>query len=126
MLSDKHIHATIPATDLDRARGFYEGTLGFAPKEEAPGGVIYESGDTWFLLYPSAGAGSAHHTVAGWTVDDLEAEVDALKSKGVVFESYEMEGFDPETSIFSPGPIKSSWFKDTEGNILGLVQFVGG
>ena len=51
---------------------------------------------------------------------------DALKSKGVVFESYEMEGFDPETSIFSPGPIKSSWFKDTEGNILGLVQFVGG
>jgi len=126
MLSDKHIHATIPATDLDRARGFYEGTLGFAPKEEAPGGVIYESGDTWFLLYPSAGAGSAQHTVAVWTVDDIEAEVDALKAKGVVFESYELDGFDTATNIFSPGPIKSSWFKDTEVNSLELVQFGGG
>jgi catechol 2,3-dioxygenase-like lactoylglutathione lyase family enzyme len=124
MLSDKHIHATIPATDLDRARGFYEGTLGFAPKEEAPGGVIYESGDTWFFLYPSAGAGSAQHTVAGWTVDDIEAEVDSLKAKGVVFEAYEMPNFDPTSSIFSPGPIRSAWFKDTEGNILGLVEFV--
>jgi catechol 2,3-dioxygenase-like lactoylglutathione lyase family enzyme len=124
MLSDKHIHATVPAMDLDRARGFYERTLGFAPKEEAPGGVIYESGDTWFLLYPSTGAGSAQHTVAGWTVDDIEAEVDSLKSKGVVFESYEMPDFDAATNIFSPGPIRSAWFKDTEGNLLGLVQFV--
>ena len=58
----------------------------------------------------------------GWTVDDIEAEVSELKTRGVAFETYDFPGFDPTTSIATTGALKSAWFQDSEGNLLGLVQ----
>jgi catechol 2,3-dioxygenase-like lactoylglutathione lyase family enzyme len=122
MLSNYEMHSTIPAHDLDRARRFYAEKLGLTPTREAPGGLIYEYGDTWFLLYPSQGAGTAQHTVAGWQVDDIKAEVAELKSRGVVFEEYNLPGLKTVNAIATTGPNRAAWFKDSEGNILGLVQ----
>src|SRR5688572_30630616 len=82
MLSNMQIHPTIPATDLARARKFYEGTLGFKPNQETPAGVIYQAGaDTWFILYPTQFAGTAQHTVASWRVKDLDAEMADLRKR---------------------------------------------
>ena len=65
-------------------RRFYEGTLGLVPREEYAGGVIYECGrGTVFFMYPSAGAGTSKASDAFWTVNDVEAEVAELKSRGV-------------------------------------------
>ena len=127
MLSTARIHATIPAQDLARARGFYESVLGFAPASVAPGGVFYEvDGGAHFLLFPSSGRASGGHTQLGFAVDDIEAEVGALRAKGVTFESYEMPQFDLATSIATFPGTRAAWFKDTEGNLLGLVQMTAG
>lgn len=123
MLSQAQIHATIPAQDLARARTFYEEVLGLAPASVAPGGIFYEvDNGSRFLLFPSSGRASGGHTQLGFTVGDLEAEVGALRGKGVTFESYDMPQFDAATSIATFPGTRSAWFKDTEGNLLGMVQ----
>jgi Predicted enzyme related to lactoylglutathione lyase len=123
MLSQARIHATIPAQDLARARTFYEAVLGLKPASVAPGGIFYEvDNGSRFLLFPSSGRASGGHTQLGFTVDDIEAEVGALRQKGVTFESYDMPQFDVAASIASFPGIRSAWFKDTEGNLLGMVQ----
>jgi catechol 2,3-dioxygenase-like lactoylglutathione lyase family enzyme len=122
MLANLEVHATIPASDLERAKRFYAEKLRFTPASETPGGLIYQCKGSWFLLYPSQGAGTAQHTVAGWATDDIEAEVAELKARGVVFEEYDMPNFKTVNGIATTGPNRAAWFKDSEGNILGIVQ----
>jgi catechol 2,3-dioxygenase-like lactoylglutathione lyase family enzyme len=124
MLTDRRVHATLPASDLPRARAFYEGTLGFKPLAELPGGVIYRAGDgSVFTVFPTANRASGTHTQAGFTVTDIEAEVAELKAKGVVFEEYDLPDYKTVGSIISFPQTRSAWFRDSEGNLLGLVQF---
>ena len=93
MLKSAPIVPYIPATDVARARKFYEEKAGLVPREEVAGGVVYECGDRlWIFLYPSGGAGTSKASQAFWQVKDVEAEVAELKSRGVVFEEYEMPG----------------------------------
>lgn len=123
MLKDLHIHPTIPASDMERAKKFYTETLGFDIETETPGGLVMMcAGGSWFVVFPSPTAGSSPNTLAGWKVDDLEKEVAELKDRGVVFEEYDLPDFKTENSIVTRGEIKSSWFKDSEGNTLGIVQ----
>ena len=116
MLNDHPVYATIATADLARARSFYEGTLGFSAEMEDPvGGVMYGSGGTRFLLYPSAYAGGALQTVATWLVE--------LTGKGVTFEQYDLPGLKTdERGIAETGPFKGAWFKDPDGNILNVGQ----
>ena len=124
MLGDLHIHPTIPASDLDRARAFYRDKLGLSPAREMPGGLIYEcAGGSWFILYPTRGAGTATHTLAGWRTSDIEGDVAGLRARGVVLEEYDMPNLKTVNGIATMGPVRAAWFKDSEGNILGLVQF---
>jgi predicted enzyme related to lactoylglutathione lyase len=121
MLKDFPIVPYIPATDVARARKFYEEKIGLVPREEIAGGVVYEcAGGSWVFLYPSAGAGTSKASQAFWPVNDLEAEVAALKARGVVFEEYDMPNLKTVNGILSGGG--AAWFKDTEGNILAIIQ----
>jgi len=123
MLQNATMHAYIPAKDVGRARAFYEGKLGFRPKRETDGGVVYEFGaGTDCFLYPTPNAGTSKASQAFWQVDDVEREVAELKAKGVEFEEYDMPGIKTEGGIATAGGAKAAWFKDTEGNILALVQ----
>ena len=123
MLKDSPVHATIAVLDYDRARTFYEKTLGFVPTSVTPGGAFYASGGgTRFFVYPSKTAGTNQATYAGWAVKDIDAVVKDLKQRGVKFETYDMPQMDKATGIATFGPLRSAWFKDTEGNILGVVQ----
>ena len=125
MLADRPIHAALPAADLERARRFYTEKLGLTPEIEGSGGLFYRCGEnTQFLLFPSQGTASGTHSQAGWTVDDIEAEVADLKARGVVFEEYDTPSLKTIKSVASTGPTKAAWFKDSEGNILALLQFV--
>jgi catechol 2,3-dioxygenase-like lactoylglutathione lyase family enzyme len=127
MLATAPCYPTMPASDLDRARRFYEGALGLVPDRVTPAGVFYGLGDgSRMLLFPSSGRASGDHTQMGFGVDDLEAAMADLRGRGVTFEVYDFPGFDRATSIASVPLSRSAWFKDTEGNLLGLVQMVGG
>lgn len=123
MLADASVHTTLPCSDFDRAKAFYAEKLGLTPASEQPAGAFYQlSGGSRFLLFPSSGAASGTHTQMGWQVKDIESEVRELRSRGVEFEEYDFPGFDKSTLIASTGPIRSAWFKDSEGNLLGVVQ----
>lgn len=121
MLSSATISAMLPVVEMDRAKRFYGETLGLTPSNEAPGGIYFKSNDgSKLFLYPRA-ATKADHTAAGFEVQDIEAEVRELKAKGVVFEELDTPDIKTVNSIATWGKMKAAWFKDTEGNILGLA-----
>jgi catechol 2,3-dioxygenase-like lactoylglutathione lyase family enzyme len=122
MLSQREFHTTIPVQDLNRARQFYAEKLGLQPESEMPGGLIYRCKDSWFLLFPSSGASTGLFTQGGWTTDDIEAEVAELKARGLDFEEYNYPNFKTVNGIAVTGAGRSAWFKDSEGNLLGIVQ----
>jgi predicted enzyme related to lactoylglutathione lyase len=123
MLQDFPMYAYIPARDVARARKFYEQKLGLKPKHETAGGVVYELGErTGCFLYPTPNAGTSKASQAFWQVDDVEREVAELRARGVTFEEYDMPGLETERGIATGGGAKTAWFKDTEGNILAVVQ----
>ena len=125
MLQKFPLYAYIPARDVARARRFYEDKLGFKPKEEVSDGVIYDfANGTSCFLYPTPNAGTSQASQAFWQVDDVDAEMAELKSRGVVFEDYDMPGErSPGGAIIANGA-KAAWFKDTEGNILAIIESV--
>jgi catechol 2,3-dioxygenase-like lactoylglutathione lyase family enzyme len=123
MLSDARVNATIPAADLERARAFYEQSLGLTVAEETEGGLSFDmGGGTRFLLFPTQGSPSGTHTQMGFQVDDIESEVAALKARGVEFLEYDLPGLKTVNSIADNGPARAAWFHDSEGNLLGVVQ----
>lgn len=123
MLQNFPLYAYIPAKDVARARRFYEEKLGFRPKQETGGGVIYEfGGNTACFLYPTPNAGTSKASQAFWHVVDIEREVAELKKRGIVFESYDMPGEKSPSGVITAGGAKAAWFKDTEGNILAIIQ----
>ncbi len=126
MLSDARVHAALPATDLERARRFYADKLGLTPAEENPGGLFFNGADgTRFLVFPSQGKASGQHTQIGFLVRDIAAEVADLKTRGVVFEEYDLPDFKTIGGIAEVGPSRAAWFKDSEGNLIGIVEMSG-
>ncbi len=129
MLKDAPLYAYFPASDMTRARAFYEQKLGFAPKDGGDsigGGVSYEfANGTGAFLYPTPNAGTSQASQAFWQVEDVDREIEDLKARGVVFEQYDdMPGERSASGAVSAGGAKAAWFKDSEGNILALVQIL--
>ena len=121
MLQQSPMYAYIPAKDLARARRFYEEKLGLKPKGEAAGGLTYEfAKGTACFMYPTPNAGTSKASQSFWQVEDVEREVRELKARGVKFEDYDVPGM--KDGIATAGGAKAAWFKDSEGNILALVQ----
>jgi len=122
MLQNAPMFSYIPAKDVARARTFYEQKLGFKPRQEIAGGVMYEfAKGTACFLYPTSNAGTSKASQAFWQVDDIESEVAQLRARGVTFEKYDIPGMD-DNGIHTSGGAKAAWFKDTEGNIMALIQ----
>ena len=130
MLERSDVATRLPVQDLKRARWFYSEKLGLEPVEERPGGLLYLCGKGSFALFLSAGAAAGTHTQMGWEVADIEATVAALRSRGVVFEEYDLPGLKTVNGIAEVAGNyaskgrgeKGAWFKDSEGNLLGLGQ----
>ncbi|MFJ8976397.1 VOC family protein [Streptomyces sp. NPDC102282] len=121
----------LPVQDLERARRFYAEKLGLEPVDERPGGLLYRCGQSEFALFESVGASPGTFTQMGWTVDDIEAVVAELGRRGVVFEEVDLPGFrtrggiaEIEGNYPSKGARgeRGAWFRDSEGNMLGIGQ----
>jgi catechol 2,3-dioxygenase-like lactoylglutathione lyase family enzyme len=130
MLRNGTVATRLPAQDLERARAFYAEKLGLEPAEEREGGLRYVCGGCEFALFESVGRASGDHTQMGWEVDDIDATVGELRARGVVFEEYDFPGLetvDGIADIRGNYPSKGSgeraaWFRDSEGNMLGIGQ----
>jgi catechol 2,3-dioxygenase-like lactoylglutathione lyase family enzyme len=131
LLRDGEVATRLPAQDLERARVFYAEKLGLEPVEERSGGLRYECGGGRFSLFESTGAPSGNHSQMGWEVDDIDAVVEELRRRGVVFEEVDVPGLqtvdgiaDVEGNYPSAGGVgeRGAWFRDSEGNLLGIGQ----
>ena len=112
----------LPAEDIERAKDFYTEKLGLSIVFESPQGILFscEDGSSIFI-YPHERT-LATHTAASFVVQDVVAEMARLRERGVVFEDYDEPGLKTEDGLNQQDEIKSTWFVDTEGNILGVVQ----
>jgi catechol 2,3-dioxygenase-like lactoylglutathione lyase family enzyme len=125
MLERFTVHATIPCSDLERAKAWYRDKLGLTPASEDVGGAYYECGEgTSFGLFPTPYAGTAKNTQMEWSVPDIQAIVGELKASGVAFERFDMDGVEWDGDIARMGPFKACWFKDSEGNTLSITERV--
>jgi predicted enzyme related to lactoylglutathione lyase len=125
LLTNSPIYPPLPEADLERAKRFHAEKLGLTPESELPGGLFYRCGRaSRFSVFLSQGQASGTHTQAIWLVEDIESEVAALKARGIVFEEYNLPSLSTVNSIATIGPNKGAWFKESEGNLLSLGQFV--
>lgn len=126
MLSDFPIAPAIPISDVARARKFYEEILGFEATEviEEIGEIAYQSGGVTFFIYATGSAGTNQATAAAWRVSGLDAIMEELRSRGVVFEEYDFPGLKTENGVATIPNGRAAWFKDTEGNILALDELI--
>ena len=131
MFEDTKVAARFSVQDLQRAKAFYAEKLGLEASEERPGGLLYRCGEGEFVLFESGGAASGEHTQMSWEVKDIEATVEWLRGRGVMFEEYDFPGLRTVNGIAevagnypSKGGVgeKAAWFRDSEGNLFGIGQ----
>jgi catechol 2,3-dioxygenase-like lactoylglutathione lyase family enzyme len=119
------VQALLAVSDLERARSFYEDQLGLVPGEEEKEAVRYPCADgseIGIYLSPE-NAGKSPATLAGWFVDDLDAVMGDLASRGVVFEQYDQPGLSTdERGVFDAGRFRAAWIRDPDGNTLALTE----
>jgi catechol 2,3-dioxygenase-like lactoylglutathione lyase family enzyme len=124
MFGNAALHPVLPASDIERAKRWYLEKLGLEPvSEDEYGGVQYEHGGGTFLVYLSEFAGTNKATAAGFRVEDFDAAIAELRSRGVVFEDVDFGEFGSTVDGVISMPDsedRAAWFKDSEGNILSL------
>ena len=107
--------------DLEVAKKFYGETLGLKVSEQNGLLTLHLAGDRDTLAYPKAGHVPAEYTILNFPVDDIDAAVDELSSRGVTFERYEGLEQDDKGVMRGNGP-DIAWFKDPAGNILSVLK----
>jgi catechol 2,3-dioxygenase-like lactoylglutathione lyase family enzyme len=124
MLESSHIVAFAAATDLPRARTFYEQVLGLPVVEQNDFACVLDANGTMLRITAVPEVRQAGYTVLGWRVADIAAAVRDLAARGVVFLTYDGMGQDGDGVWTTPGGDKVAWFADPDGNILSLTQFL--
>ena len=123
MLRDQRVHTTLHATDMERAKRFYADVLELLPSAEFPFALIYDCGDgTRFTVSLTSGEVPGTFTQMSFVVDDINYEVAQLKERGLAFEAYDSVDVTTIEGIADQGVLKGAWFKDSEGNLIGLVE----
>ena len=119
-LSTAPAATTLPAEDLKRARSFYEEKLGLETesRDDMPESLFVHAGQGTLIVLYQRGRATAENTAVTFEVDDLEATVGDLRSRGVQFEEYDFPGLKTINGIADRGADRGAWFKDSEGNIL--------
>ena len=119
MLSDSMVIPTVAVTDLERARRFFGEQLALPLLDETPFALRYGAGQGTQLSV-RRGQPNVGQTAAHFEVDDIEAVIRDLSSRGVAFQDYET----PKTVDFIAqiGPARGAWFSDPDGNVFGLRE----
>ena len=121
MLSDNEAVATVAVKDLEKAKKFYEGTLGLTTVMENEEVAAFKTGSSKLFVYRSAFAGTNKATAATFVANDVDALVQTLKSRGVTFEHYDLPQMTRQGDVHVAGSMRAAWFKDPDGNIFSLV-----
>jgi predicted enzyme related to lactoylglutathione lyase len=124
MLSTTKMTTVLPVKDMDRARNFYERTLGLQPTGalEQDTFLFSSGGGSALELMVKPNSDTSDHTSVSFEVEDLASEMKTLEEHGITFEDYDLPGLKTVDHVASSAHQKCAWFTDTEGNILCLHQ----
>lgn len=123
MLDRCAVIAFAAATDLDRAREFYQGILGLPMVDQSPYACVFDACGTMLRVTAVAQVATPGYTILGWRVDDIDGTVAGLHAKGVSFTRYEEMGQDDSGIWTTPNGDRIAWFTDPDGNTLSLTEF---
>jgi len=123
MLDRCVVIAFAAATDLDRAREFYQGTLGLTLVDQNPFACVFDVCGTMLRVTAVAQVATPGYTILGWRVDDIDGTVAGLRARGVSFTRYEQMGQDDNSIWMAPNGDRIAWFSDPDGNTLSLTEF---
>lgn len=118
----KKLGPTLPVTDLDRSAKFYAETLGLdeVSRDDSDGGINYGT-STWAIhIYPKSDVTATGNTMAAFEVDDFDATLEDLRSRGATFEEFDMPGATWEDGVATFGEEKVAWVKDPDGHLLAI------
>jgi len=123
MLGTSQIIAFAAVTDLDRARSFYEDTLGLRLIEQNQFACVFDAHGTMLRVTAAQRVAQPGYTVLGWRVDDIAQVTAELGAAGVEFTRYDGMDQDERGVWTTPGGDQIAWFTDPDGNNLSLTQF---
>ncbi len=125
ILGGSKLVAFAPTTDAAKARAFYEGVLGLRlVSDEKPFALVFDANGTMLRVTTVHELKPQQFTILGWSVDNIETTVDRLVAAGVEFNRYKgVNDGDPRGIWNSPSGARVAWFKDPDGNVLGVTQF---
>lgn len=121
MFADTEAFSGFSVSDIDQARKFYAETLGLRVTGQHGMLTLQLAGGRDTLVYPKADHAPASYTILNFKVDDIDAAVDELTSRGVSFERYAGMAQDAKGISRGGGPL-IAWFTDPAGNILSVLQ----
>jgi catechol 2,3-dioxygenase-like lactoylglutathione lyase family enzyme len=122
MLESSDLVAFVAATDLPRARAFYEQTLGLPVLEHNDFACVLDAHGTMLRVTAVPEVARAGYTVLGWRVADIAAATRELTARGVTFLRYEGMSQDEHGIWTAPDGARVAWFADPDGNTLSLTQ----
>ncbi len=123
MLETSDLIAFAAATDLDRAREFYERTLGLPVVDRNDFACVLDAHGVMLRITAVPQVSTPGYTVLGWRVGDIAAVVAALADRGVAFLRYDSMDQDSLGIWATPAGDRVAWFADPDGNVLSLTQF---
>jgi catechol-2,3-dioxygenase len=122
MLGDYSMHVVLLSRDLAETRAFYHDKLGLEILDENENAITFRSGETELAVTKSTTGTSDEQTQAGWHVDDLEAEVQELRARGVEIQEYDLPGLKTVNGVADIGFANAAWIVDPHGNALAVMQ----
>ncbi|MGW4927797.1 VOC family protein [Agromyces sp. NPDC004153] len=114
--------AVLPASDIARAKVWWHDVLGHDPVYEDTEGeaLFYDLGGMPLMVYRSDFAGTAKNTTLNLVTDDLDRDMTALRTHGVMFHDYDLPGLQTVDGVAQMGEERGAWFSDSEGNIIAI------
>ena len=122
MLASGKMVGFVPTKDYDKARAFYGGKLEFEFVSLDQYALVMSVGGHRIRIAKVHNFTPLQGTILGWEVKNIETVVIWLRDRGVPSEKYPFVQ-DRELGIWTtPNGDKVAWFKDPDGNILGVSQ----
>ena len=123
MLSKSKLQTIICTSRITEAQSFYQNVLGLTLTGQSDGALVFDVGGGDLRVSPVPTTRPSEHTVAGFSVDDVEAVMARLRDRGVEFERFAGFPHDEAGALDTPDGARVAWFRDPDGNLLSLVQF---
>jgi catechol 2,3-dioxygenase-like lactoylglutathione lyase family enzyme len=126
MLGNSRVHPVLLATDLEQARAFYHDKLGLEILAELEHSIQFQCGGGTKLAVSKSTVGTADsQTQIGWEVEDLRAELEELRARGVKIEDYDLPELKTENGIADVGFALMAWIIDPGKNALAIMELKG-